>query len=163
MLTDSERFKLENRDKLDEKFDLDDRKANEYNVRQKFKNWLADAEDVNLLLDHLPGRQFKKIVENNNLSDIMGVILRMLSAMGTSHIIEKEFVPTGNIIPSRRKKDALLTRPSPHRGYAEVIRRAGPEEMERAELVKDFIIRLCDHLGDDDLADIRDEINDILF
>lgn len=156
MLSGIERERLEHRENVAP----DDRKVNEYGIRQKTKKWLADAEDVKFVLDKLPEKQLNKIISNGNLAMQMDLLMEMLYVLGPIPIIQGEYAPSGSLVLAHklREDSKMLTRPSLRRGYREVIRRAERQEIERAELVVNFIKRLLDTLSDEHAADILEDI-----
>ena len=157
MLTEIEKSSLIDRDQLTVKA----RRDNEFKIRRKFKKWLADAEDVQFLLGHLPEKQLEKMIKNNNIEMLMGIVLNSIYIAGATHIIQDEFAFSGQCIRSFEKKGEL-TRPSLRRGYEEVIRKATPEEIGRAAMIVKFIDELLMCIGEDDVGRVAEKVEENL-
>lgn len=159
MLTEIERSSLIDRDQLTVKA----RRDNEFKIRRKFKKWIADAEDVQFLLDqdHLPRKQLEKIIKNNNIEMLMGIVLKSIYIAGATHIIKDEFAFTGQSIRASEMKEEL-TRPSLRRGYVDIIRKATPEEIDRAAMIVKFIDELLICLGEDDIGRVAEKVEENL-
>jgi len=156
MLTLDQRGKLAARESLS----LNDRKTNEFVVRKNIKKWLDGADDLVFALNTLPEKQSKKVLTNQGISKLSTAMVKVLQVIGTPYVIEGKYI-TENTIPINEKTD-LLTRPGPVRGFKQTLRPASPDELERAQLIGDHIKELFNCLGEADLENLRDEINEIL-
>ena len=157
MLTEIERSSLIDRDQLTVKA----RRDNEFKIRRKFKKWLADAEDVQFLLEHLPRKQLEKIIKNNNIEMLMKIVLKSIYIAGATHIIKDEFAFSGQSIRASEMRGEL-TRPSLRRGYVDLIRKAEPEEIDRAAMIVQFIDDLLICLGEDDIGRVAERVGENL-
>jgi len=161
MLSEIERDMLTNRNKLSVK----ERRDNEFKIRRKLKKWINDSNDAAFVLNTLPYKQLIKFLSNKNIVALMDTVMRVIYALGPTHILKGEYAPSGNFIPVYQlpeMKEKPLTRPSIRRGYAEVVRKATPEEIERAQIIKDFIMSLSDCLGDDDIRAVIEDLNEVV-
>ena len=153
MLTKDQRQKLESREQLSP----EERKVNEFVIRKGIRKWLDGAEELSYVMDTLPAKQLEKIITNQDFTKLARATIKLLQVIGTPHIIEAKYV-TGGVLPVHEKTD-LPTRPGPVRGFKQTLREATPEELERAQLLKDHITELSMYLGEDDLQDLLDEID----
>lgn len=157
MLTEIERSMLIDRDQLTVKA----RRDNEFKIRRKFKKWLTDAEDIQFLLEHLPRKQLEKMIKNNNIEMLMRLALKSIYTAGAIHIIKDEFAFSGQSIRTSEARGEL-TRPSLRRGYVDVIRKATPEEIDRAAMIVNFVDELLMCLGEDDLGRVAERVEENL-
>jgi len=153
MLSDDQKRRLETRGELSP----EERKINEFAIRKSLRKWLNGAEDFVFVLDKLPMKQLEKIITNQDFTKLARATIKLLHVLGTPHIIDGKQTTAG-IIPIDEKTD-LPTQPGPIRGFKRTLREATPEELERAELIKDHIKELFICLGESDLKDLRDEID----
>jgi len=153
MLSDDQKRRLETRGELSP----EERKINEFAIRKSLRKWLNGAEDFIFVLDRLPEKQLFKIITNQVFSKLARATIKLLHVLSTPHIIDKKLTTAG-IIPIDEKTD-LPTQPGPIRGFKRTLREATPDELERAELIKDHIRELFICLGESDLKDLRDEID----
>lgn len=157
MLTETERSMLIDRDQLTVKA----RRDNEFKIRRKFKKWLTDAEDVQFLLEHLPRKQLEKMIKNNNIEMLMRIALKSIYIAGAIHIIKDEYAFSGQSIRAS-EVTGELTRPSLRRGYVDVIRKATPEEIDRAAMIVRIIDELLICLGEDDVGRVAELVEENL-
>ncbi len=156
MLTKDQRQKLDSRDQLSP----EERKVNEFVVRKGIRKWIDGADELSYVMDTLPMKQLEKIITNHDFTKLARATIKLLHIIGTPHIIEENSVTAG-VIPIHEKTD-LPTRPGPVYGFKRTLRDATPEELERAQLIKDHIKELYICLGESDLEDLRNEIDKIL-
>lgn len=156
MLTKDQRQKLDSRDQLSP----EERKVNEFVVRKGIRKWLDGADELSFVLGTLPPKQLEKIITNQDFSKLARATIKLLQVIGTPHIIDKKLTTAG-IIPIH-EKTTLPTRPGPIRDFKRTLREATPEELKRAQLIKDNIKELYTCLGEDDLEELRKEIDEIL-
>jgi len=156
MLTTGQKRKLETRGELSP----EEKKFNEFAVRRSTRRWLDGADDFVFVSDRLPEKQLLKIISNPDLKKLSEAMIKALHVVGTPHIIEEKYVTDG-VIPIHEKTD-LLTRPGPVRGFKQTLRPASPEELERAQLIREHIAELFNCLGEADLRELRNEIKEIL-
>jgi len=156
MLTKDQRQKLDSRDQLSP----EERKVNEFVVRKGIRKWLDGAAELSYVLDALPAKQLEKIITNQDFTKLARATIKLLHVLSTPHIIDKKLTTAG-IIPIDEKTD-LPTQPGPIRGFKRALREATPEELKRAQLIKDNIKELYTCLGEDDLEELRKEIDEIL-
>jgi hypothetical protein len=153
MLSDDQKRKLETRGELSP----EERKINEFAIRKSLRKWLNGADDFVFVSDRLPEKQLLKIIVNRDIKNMAGAMIKALHLVGTPHILAGELTTAG-IIPIDEKTE-LPTRPGPVRGFKQALREATQEELERAELIKDHIKELFNCLGEEDLKELRDEID----
>jgi len=153
MLSDDQKRRLETRGELSP----EERKINEFAIRKNLRKWLNGAEDFVFVSDTLPMKQLEKIITNQDFTKLARATIKLLHVLGTPHITDGKQTTAG-IIPIDEKTD-LPTQPGPIRGFKRTLREATPEELERAELIKDHIKELFICLGESDLIDLRDEID----
>jgi hypothetical protein len=153
MLSDDQKRRLETRGELSP----EERKINEFAIRKNLRKWLNGAEDFVFVSDTLPMKQLEKIITNQDFTKLAKATIKLLHVLSTPHILDGKQTTAG-IIPIDEKTD-LPTQPGPIRGFKRTLREATPEELERAELIKDHIKELFICLGESDLIDLRDEID----
>ena len=153
MLSDDQKRRLETRGELSP----EERKINEFAIRKNLRKWLNGAEDFVFVSDTLPMKQLEKIITNQDFTKLAKATIKLLHVLSTPHILDGKQTTAG-IIPIDEKSD-LPTQPGPIRGFKRTLREATPEELERAELIKDHIKELFICLGESDLIDLRDEID----
>lgn len=156
MLSDDQKRRLETRGELSP----EERKINEFAIRKNLRKWLNGAEDFVFVSDTLPMKQLEKIITNQDFTKLARATIKLLHVLSTPHIIDKKLTTAG-IIPIDEKTD-LPTQPGPIRGFKRALREATPEELKRAQLIKDNIKELYTCLGEDDLEELRKEIDEIL-
>ncbi len=153
MLSDDQKRRLETRGELSP----EERKINEFAIRKNLRKWLNGAEDFVFVSDTLPMKQLEKIITNQDFTKLAKATIKLLHVLSTPHILDGKQTTAG-IIPIDEKTD-LPTQPGPIRGFKRTLREATPDEVERAELIKDHIRELFICLGESDLKDLRDEID----
>ncbi len=92
---------------------------------------------------------------------LMGIVLKFIYIAGATHIIKDEFAFSGQSIRATEMKEEL-TRPSLRRGYVDIIRKATPEEIDRAAMIVKFIDELLICLGEDDIGRVAEKVEENL-
>jgi len=153
LLSVMEKNRLTNR----ESFDTHVLSTNDVRVKRKLSAWLTNVGDVMLILQHLPDRPLRKLLDNKAIFSIMDLGLSALSAAGVPQILEGGFTPTGKYVTGTADRP---TRESIRPGYREIIRRASPEEIERTEGFKQRVAFQISFLSDEDAIEIIRDIRD---
>jgi hypothetical protein len=77
MLTNIERERLENRGSIDSAT----RARNELIVRNKLEKWLNDSLDADIIMDHLPEKQIKKLLTDGHAFILLSVAIKTMSLL----------------------------------------------------------------------------------
>lgn len=129
--------------------------VNVVRVTRKLAAWLANISDVALILQHLPDRPLRRLLDNNAIFSILDLGLSALCVAGIPQILEGEFTPTGKYVIGSTD---LPTRESVRPGYREILRRASPEEIERTEGLRQRVAFQISFLSDQDAIEIIKDI-----
>jgi len=91
----------------------------------------------------------------------MRIALKSIYIAGAIHIIKDEYAFSGQSIRAS-EVTGELTRPSLRRGYVDVIRKATPEEIDRAAMIVRIIDELLICLGEDDIGRVAELVEENL-
>jgi len=144
-----------------EKSRLIDSKANktgaerytDHVVRRKLKGWLSEADEVELILNHMNYKNLGKIIT----PDVFLSLARISeTALGVSGI--PTFTGRDTVIVGSGPKGSI---PGVSEGLF-TVRRATDEEKAQVDQLKIHILNLMLRLGKDDLQDVIEEAEELL-
>jgi hypothetical protein len=153
LLLERERARLANRDALDASI----RKYNEFRVRQKVNKWFGAIPDIQFAFQHLPVSQVTRLVSETLLTQMFELFLDILSAYGEKeggyYILPGDRIGTGKPMYRKRKGKTWRQVIPGIRKYQEV-RPITLEDKQRVALLKEKILVLIDHLGENDIKEL---------
>jgi len=160
MLTDLERKRLTEleTDKSSTK------RYNDFAVKQKLKGWLSEANEVELILNHMDYKKLGKIITPDTFLSIARISEKSLEISGVPVFTGRDTVIVGGGPRDKiRPKKGERTAPIP--GVSEglfTVRRATDEEKAQVDQLKAHILNLMLRLGKDDLLDVIEEAEELL-
>jgi len=153
MLTDLEISRLKDR-KLDGKT----KRYNEYAIKKKLESWLADAKDVQVILDHMGYKKLGKIINPETFFALARITETALSVSGIPTFKARDQIVVGGGLGETIKLGKNeRTEPMGPKDLYFVVRRATAEEKNQVGLLKTHIINLLIRLGKEDFIDVFKE------
>jgi hypothetical protein len=133
-------------------------------VRRKLKGWLSEADEVELILNHMNYKNLGKIITPDVFLSLARISETALGVSGIPTFTGRDTVivgsgPKGSI----QLKKGESTAPIP--GVSEglfTVRRATDEEKAQVDQLKIHILNLMLRLGKDDLQDVIEEAEELL-
>ena len=160
MLTDLERKRLTEleTDKSSTK------RYNDFAVKQKLKGWLSEADEVELILNHMDYKNLNKIITPDVFLSLARISEKALGVADIPIFTGRDTVIVGGGPRDKiRPKKGERTAPIP--GVSEglfTVRRATDEEKAQVDQLKAHILNLMLRLGKDDLLDVIEEAEELL-
>ena len=154
MLTDLERKRLTEleTDKSATK------RYNDFAVKQKLKEWLSAADEVELILNHMDYKKLGKIITPDTFLSMARISEKALEVSGIPTFTGRDTVivsggPRERIKLGKNER----TEPMGPKDLYFVVRKATAEEKNQVDLLKTHILNLLIRLGKDDFIDVFEE------
>jgi len=160
MLTDLERKRLTEleTDKSATK------RYNDFAVKQKLKEWLSAADEVELILNHMDYKKLGKIITPDTFLSMARISEKALEVSGIPTFTGRDTVIVSGG-PRERIKLKKGERTAPIPGVSDglfTVRRATDEERAQVDQLRIHILNLMQRLGKDDLLDVMEEAEERL-